>query len=319
MPWVTARSLGAAGVAGYVAGVPAPDPSIVLPSPAGPRPDAPSWERAPTTLLRAAVRPRMLVLLVVLLVAAAGCARLGVWQLDRAVQRGEQVARHQSAAQQAARPEGIGDVLAPQQSFRSELVGRTAQVTGTYEAGGQLLVSGRVLGGRTGFLVLTPLRVTNAAGTAGWSGEAPVLPVVRGWVADAAQADLLAVPAGTMTVTGYLQVSEGSGSKGAGGVPTGQTDAISSAELVNSWRGPIYSGYLVLAETDPQQSAGLVLLGPPTLGTEGGGTWNLQNLSYAVQWWLFAAFAVGLWIRLVRDEAAGDPGFTTSTAGAAAP
>ena len=286
--------------------MPAPEQPIALPPLGAPRPPEPAWARKPTTLLRAAVRPRMLVLLLVLLAAATGCARLGVWQLDRAVQRGEQVARHEATAAQAALPEGIGDVLAPQESFRSELVGRVAQVTGTYEQEGQLLVSGRVVNGRTGYLVLTPLRVTNAAGTAGWSGAAPVLPVVRGWVADPADAELLAVPAGPVTVSGFLQVSEGSGSGGAGGAPAGQTDAISSAELVNSWQGPIYSGYLVLDQTDPPQPAGLVLLGPPTLGTEGGGTWNLQNLSYAVQWWLFAAFAVLLWIRLVRDEAAGD-------------
>jgi cytochrome oxidase assembly protein ShyY1 len=27
----------------------------------------------------------------------------------------------------------------------------------------------------------------------------------------------------------------------------------------------------------------------------------LQNLSYALQWWLFAGFAVFFWWRLVRD------------------
>ena len=194
-------------------------------------------------------------------------------------------------------------MLAPQASFRGELVGRSVQVRGRYEAGGQLLVAGRVLAGRTGYLVLTPLRVTDAAGRAGWAGPDPVLPVVRGWVGDpGAAADLLTVPAGPVAVTGYLQVSEGSGS----GAAAGRTDAISSAELVNSWAGPIYSGYLVLVQAEPAQPAGLARLGPPTPG--GGGSWNIQNLAYTAQWWIFGAFALFLWVRLVRDEAAGDPG-----------
>ena len=32
---------------------------------------------------------------------------------------------------------------------------------------------------------------------------------------------------------------------------------------------------------------------------------SLQNLLYAVQWWLFGGFAVFLWQRWVRDELAG--------------
>ena len=41
----------------------------------------------------------------------------------------------------------------------------------------------------------------------------------------------------------------------------------------------------------------------PTI--EGGTGLNLQNLFYALQWWVFGGFAVLLWVRLVRDEAAG--------------
>jgi cytochrome oxidase assembly protein ShyY1 len=297
---------GVRGTAGKFVGVRQPDPSISPPRaasvPGGPvRPRDPG--RAPTTVLRAARRPRMVALLVALLGVAAITGRLGVWQLDRAQQRGAQAESRLVAAQQAAAPRAIGDVLAPQASFRSELVGRSVQVRGRYEAGGQLVVAGRVLAGRTGYLVLTPLRVTDAAGRAGWAGPDPVLPVVRGWVADpAAAADLLTVPAGPVALTGYLQVSEGSGSGAAGG----RTDAISSAELVNSWAGPIYSGYLVLVQAQPAQPAGIATLGPPTPGG-GGSSWNIQNLAYTAQWWIFGAFALFLWVRLVRDEAAGDP------------
>src|SRR5699024_9467410 len=86
----------------------------------------------------------------------------------------------------------LQDVLAPQTTFSGDLVGRKVSVTGAYDADGQLLVTGRAHDGVTGVLVLTPLRTADGA----------VLPVVRGWVADPADAD--PPPAGIVHVTGYL-------------------------------------------------------------------------------------------------------------------
>lgn len=233
----------------------------------------------------------MLLLLVLLLGAAAVCARLGIWQLDRAELRGEAAARAEQAELLDAPPEPLTDVLAPQTSFPGGLVGRKVEVTGTFEDD-PLLVAGRALDGRTGYLLLDPLRVDVG------SDEPPVLPVVRGWVASPeAAAELAPAPDGAVHVVGYLQVGEGAGGTG---LPPGQVDAISSAELVNRWEGPIYSGYLVLAQIDPQQDPGIALLPPPK--TPGGGL-NVQNVAYALQWWIFGGFAVFVWARLVRDEA----------------
>ena len=99
-------------------------------------------------------------------------------------------------------------------------------------------------------------------------------------------------------MTGYLQASEQAGT----GVADGQTDAISSAELLNSWGGPIYTGYLVVVVVGPGAVGAVALLDPPT---KPGAGLNIQNLAYAAQWWIFGAFAVLLWLRLVRDEARG--------------
>jgi cytochrome oxidase assembly protein ShyY1 len=252
-------------------------------------------DREPTSMLRAAVRPRMLALLVLMLAAAAVCARLGVWQLDRAhvgAQADEPVAGQQTTAP-------LDDVLQPQTSFRGDLVARQVAVTGTFEADGQLLVTGRVVDGRPAYLVLTPLRVASAGGG---DVAAAVLPVVRGWVASPDDAASLDVPAGEVEVTGYLQASEASGALDPSAATT---DAISSAQLVNVWGGPIYSGYLALAGSDPAQPAGLTPL-PPLVPDDGEG-WDLRNLGYAAQWWIFGVFAAGLWVRLVRDEAHGEP------------
>nr|BFF18892.1 hypothetical protein GCM10025730_24130 [Promicromonospora thailandica] len=47
----------------------------------------------------------------------------------------------------------------------------------------------------------------------------------------------------------------------------------------------------------------MVALPRPTI--DGGTGANLQNIFYALQWWVFGGFAVLLWVRLVRDEMAG--------------
>ncbi|HEY0216112.1 MAG TPA: SURF1 family protein [Cellulomonas sp.] len=248
--------------------------------------------RRPLTLWRAARTPRMLALLVLFLAAAAVCARLGAWQLERAEVRGAAAQAAKLAEVEAAAPVPIEDVLAPQQTFDGALVGRRVEVSGTYEADGQLVVTDRALDGRTGYLVLTPLRVTSDDAEA----DGAVLPVVRGWVADADDASALAVPTGPVTVVGYLQASEDSGAAPTG---DGTTDSVSSAELLGQWGGPIWTGYAVLTDSDPAQPAGVELLPPPTRAGTG---LNIQNLGYAVQWWVFGGFAVFLWIRLLKDE-----------------
>ena len=249
----------------------------------------------PTTLWRAAVRPRMLGLLVVLLAAAAVCGRLGAWQLERAEVRGAASAAREAARVVTADPEPLADLLVPGQTFAGDLVARKVVVTGTFDDDETLLVTGRAHDGRTdGYLVLTPLRVSTAGGTA-------VLPVVRGW---SPTEQVAAAPAGDVEVVGWLQVAEAAGER----VVDGRTDAISAAQLLAAWGGPIYTGYLVVQTSvpaDPAAVDGLEGLAPPT---RAGSGLNVQNLAYAAQWWIFGLFAVGLWWRLVRDEAAGHPG-----------
>jgi cytochrome oxidase assembly protein ShyY1 len=225
--------------------------------------------------LRTARSPRMIGLLVLLLAIAAVCGRLGMWQLDRA---------RQDAAQRPDLPvavAGLVEVLEPQATFPGELAGRVVTVRGTFAA--DEVVVTRQLDGVPGVLVVTPLVV-------GETGA--VLAVVRGWAPDAARAAEVPAPPGVVEVRGRLEPGEAA--RGA----DGQT-AISPAQLVNRWGGPIYSGYLVLEEVSPAQEPGLELVPAPEPATG----FDLQNLAYAVQWWLFGGFAVLLWLRMVRDEA----------------
>lgn len=239
---------------------------------------------------RAALTPRMLALLLVFLAIAAVCARLGIWQLDRAVQRAEINETARVAQQQQAPAGPLGEVLTPLSTFPGDLVGTKVRVTGRFD-GESFLVPGRVgASGEVGFLVLDRFVVTDD-GAAAPEDPVGILPVVRGWVGEPT------VPAptpGEVTLQGFLQAGE---SFERADLPEGQLAAIAPGQLVNLWGGPVYTGYLVVS--DPVDE-GIEQLPPPTLP---GGGLDLQNLAYAVQWWIFGGFAVLLWSRLVRDEA----------------
>jgi cytochrome oxidase assembly protein ShyY1 len=274
-------------------------------------PDAPPVRRSFWSVAR---QPRMLAILLLLLLAALVCGRLGVWQIDRAYERANLAAQQEVAEAAASGPAALGDLLAAQSPFPGELVGRQTWVEGTYETDGQMLVTGRSLDGVQGYLVLTPLRVTDdGTGGESWAAlsGAPVLPVVRGWVdtptPDAAALD---VPTGEVRVEGWLQASESTlRTDGLPDNPGGPplTQDIASSHLANVWDGPVYTGYVVLTDSEPAQP-GVAAGGPAPLPRpvlEGGTDVNLQNFFYALQWWVFGLFAFSLWIRLVRDEMAG--------------
>ena len=83
------------------------------------------------------------------------------------------------------------------------------------------------------------------------------------------------------------------------GVEKGELSAASVPALINQWStlgGSVYGGYVV-AKTP---TAGLVRIDSPAPTAELGLNW--LNLFYALEWALFAGFAIYLWYRLVKDE-----------------
>jgi cytochrome oxidase assembly protein ShyY1 len=242
---------------------------------------------------RTALKPRWLALLAVVLVAATVMARLGEWQLDRARQKGEQ---DRIKAAQAQPPVALTSLLAPRTAFPTSAADRRVSVQGTWDGERQLLVPGRRLGDATGLWVLTPLRLPDGSG----------VPVVRGWVPDAgnAAADPRALPAGNVDVTGVLQPSEIVADLNPGdasAVPPGQVALAAAPLLVQHWPYPLVTGYVVQTAASPAGSTAPALV-PPSTGESG---LALQNLSYALQWWLFSAFGIFFWWRIVRDDHSG--------------
>jgi cytochrome oxidase assembly protein ShyY1 len=242
-------------------------------------------------VLRTACRPRWLALLVVVLAAATGMSLLGQWQLDRARERGRIAEAEREA--RVARPVPLAGVLTARQPFPTKALGRRVVAHGTWDPGAQLLVANRTLDGRSGLWVLTPLRLADGS----------AVPVVRGWVSG--PSDPAAVPpaAGApAAVTGVLQPSEPPLDLAPGqssGLPAGQVARVDVTDLVNRWPYRLTTGYLVLQSEQPAPSGPApapVTVQPPKTGLA------LRNLSYALQWWLFAGFGLFLWWRLVRDD-----------------
>lgn len=241
---------------------------------------------------RTARKPRWLVLLVLVLALSSGMAWLGSWQLARAREHGD-AARQ---AKVAAPPVPLESVLAPQTAFPAAAVDRPVTASGTWDVAGQLLLPQRWLHGEQGFWVLTPLRRPDGS----------VLAVVRGWAAspDAAASSAKGLPTGQVSLRGVLRPGEEAVARNPGtssGLPAGQLERIDPVELIERWPTPQFTGYVL--QVAPA-SSGLTAIPPAT----GNGQLALQNLSYAVQWWVFSAFGLFFWYRLVRDDHRGELG-----------
>jgi cytochrome oxidase assembly protein ShyY1 len=248
-------------------------------------------------VLRTALQPRWLTLLAVVLAACAGFGWLGSWQLGVARDRGGAQALRDLQGRSVA---PIDEVLAPQRTFTAAADGRRVRVQGSYDPSKQVLVGGRVQpggDGSVGWWVVGAVRTSAGA----W------LPVVRGWVPtpDDPAAAHSAAPSGPVALEGVLQPDEPPAQSAPDGDRLGSLDV---ADLVNRWGTPIYNGFVVLVSqrADVRAGAAQPQLVPPPAPQAHGIAW--RNAAYAVQWWVFAGFALVMWWRMVqqaaRDEAA---------------
>ena len=230
---------------------------------------------------------------------------LGRWQWDV----GHKVAPLTAAELQIWHTaEPVDSVITPANGLNGTQVGQTVEATGTYDSTRQLLVPGQVLDGHPGYYVLAPL-VTGP-------GQDAVL-VNRGFIAASGSAEprIPAAPKGRITITGWAAEPESTtGEVNDNGIAETQAvgtvtaadeiQYISPAELVNQWPYHLTDGY-VTATDSASLSGGLRLIaGPlPIHGT----TWDLLNVCYAFQWWLFILI-LGSWYFIhLRRELRGVP------------
>ncbi|WP_329274946.1 SURF1 family protein [Streptomyces sp. NBC_01451] len=240
-------------------------------------------------MYRFLLTPRWWGINVFVLLAIPFCVFMGSWQLSRFEDR---VQDHRTATEEVSAEKGeAARPLAELLPVDKKTSGDRVTVTGRYAR--QLLVPDRQLDDRDGYYVLTLLRTD--------TGKA--LPVVRGWLPGSPDpAKVPAPPAGEVTVTGALQASETPGSNGvsaAGGLPAGQTGAISAASLVNLVPYDLYDAWVTLDKGDSGMKA-VPATAPADTGLD---LKAFQNLGYTGEWFVFAGFVVFMWFRLVRREA----------------
>lgn len=146
-------------------------------------------------LAQAGRRRRQVLVLLATLVMMAVTARMGWWQLDRAAQKETLQASLRSRG--SLSPLLTAD-LARQAAEAEQQHHRPAWVQGTWVPAAVIYLENRQMGGRPGFFVMAPLRL---------SGDDAVL-VQRGWVPrdflDRTRVPTLDWPAGTVQVRGRV-------------------------------------------------------------------------------------------------------------------
>ena len=224
---------------------------------------------------------RRVLVVVVAVVVAATCVTLGLWQLRRLEERRRLNA--EILDQRSAAPVTIGDVF----SGAGADPFRPAVAHGTYDVEHEVLVYGRSLDGEAGHLVVTPLVLDD--------GDAIL--VIRGWVPFAMQtAPVRAAspPSGEVEVNGSLVPDEGDGTNTPDEGVIGSLDVGGIATTLPDHVFPLP---LQLVRQTPAQSGPLPMPVPLPELSEG------PHLSYAIQWFSFAAVAVaGAVILLRRDR-----------------
>jgi len=229
---------------------------------------------------------KWLALSVLLLVCLGAFGWLGSWQWSRAEQSASPASSPTGA--DGGSPTSLDDVYSPGEPVPVASVGDRIRVVGEYRSVDQLLVPQRELDDQLGYWVVTPLEMDDGS----------IIPVVRGWTAEpSATAD---APTGKVVVIGVLEASESQAQRGGLPelLPVGQVGAVSSAELLSLWEGDLYQGFVLLDDQRPRST--LAAVPPAELAADSG--WSWQNLAYAIQWWLFAAFAVFLWWRMFQAD-----------------
>ena len=229
-------------------------------------------------------RPKWIAALVAVLAVAALFSLLANWQLERSIDS--------SAAERPDTETAVPlrTIAVPQTPMAADAFGRTVEVDLAVVPGDAVVLRDRVNHGDPGWWV-----VVHAVDADGAS-----LAVAAGWAATEAEAltAAAAVDAGEElgVVTGRYLPTE---SPQQSDFEVGERSAIAVAELINLWSAPpdgVYGGYLILA----QPLAGLEAIDAPAPSR--AVEFSLLNLFYALEWILFAGFAVFLWWRLVEDE-----------------
>ena len=247
-------------------------------------------------VLRLAVTPRWLLILLGLALFIVAAVLLGRWQWERTqtILDAERAAAAEPVAALEAFPDRA-DGQVPVE-LPAESIGRTVIVSGEYDPALHAVITSRSLDGEPGVWIVDGIP----------QSDGTVVAVVRGWL-PAADDSGAAVPTGTVQVRGVLHPDEPFYADAP--LAGDETVVIDSGRLARMWSVPVLPGFVMLEAQEPDtQPAPLPV--PQTVQTADV-PFPLQNFFYAFQWWIFALFGIvlytrWLWIESAReDEPAG--------------
>lgn len=235
------------------------------------------------TLLRTR---RWIAFTLLVVVAIAGFGLLSRWQFERAEEeRQERVSQDQESAR---------DLRDFEAALAAPSEWAPVRLTGVFDEDSTTLIRQRPLDGRNGFLVASALM--SPSGRV-W--------VVRGWIPSSGTAagvvDAPAPPAGDITIDGRLRWAETLGSPAPTDLPPGQASRLDPVAL-----GADVTGVYVEVERMLPADEDLIVLPAPVFD-------ETQNISYAVQWLIFAVIALVGWWFFLRREAREDAQRATTT------
>jgi len=256
---------------------------------------APEIKVRPTRkqLWRTAITPRWLIALVALIAFIAISIVLGRWQWDRT----QDILAAERAA--AAEPIQISELINDDDTWNNADIGRTVILDGRF-TGDELLLPNREYQGQAGTWTITRFELDNQDSIA----------VVRGWLPNDEQSP--PIRQDPTTIEGVLHPNEAFYE----GANLEQIITVVAPALAEVWNTELIDGYVMLQAQDPillAADASAPVIVPPTVQV-GDAPFPLQNFFYAIQWWIFAAFAIfvyGRWLYL--DARSGKAPQSTST------
>ena len=247
--------------------------------------------------MRMFLRPRWLLTHVLIAALAITFISLGLWQLRRLEERRTDNAR--IAQNMAAPEEPLAETLERFGNDPDALKYRRVVVTGRYRPDDEVLLTPRSSNRQAGHHVVTPLELEG--------GRSAVL-VERGWVPFAMDTPPIAEaapPAGDVTVSGILFPTQSatrygrSGSASASSAAPGESGRLTFLSVADVDRIqpqvdiPLLPVSILLQEQMPPAD-GLPIPGAGPVQSEG------NHQSYALQWFFFAAVALGGYPLLLR-------------------
>jgi len=230
--------------------------------------------------MRTAITPRWLLALAALIAFIIACIFLGRWQWDRTQ---DILAAERSAA---AAPSALEELVNDDGTWSNADIGRTVILDGTFTAQ-ELQLPNREFQGQSGSWIVTRFDLSSGGSIA----------VMRGLLPDGSQSTQ--VDATAVQLEGVLHPNEAFYE----GANENSIVTVDSAAIEAEWGTDLIAGYVMLQGGDSESAdTGTLVIVPPTVQV-GDVPFPLQNFFYAIQWWIFAAFAIFVYARWLYLDA----------------